>query len=202
MPSWMDLLSRAESGDHLVQLYGEDDQLLARNVSAYLIEGMRRLDGLVVISTPEHAKTIRRYLAEEGAPTTAEVERKGRLLFLDAQTTLDSILADGQPDEALFDSVVGGALREVQARSGSGKVRAFGEMVGLLWNDERYAEAEHLERLWNTALAGSGFCLYCAYGIDLFDKRTDTAALNPIVAAHTHLSAGPSTMLSSGRACG
>ena len=82
------------------------------------------------------------------------------------------------------------------------KCAPSGRWWGCCGTTTRYAEAEHLERLWNTALAGSDFCLYCAYGIDLFDKLTDTAALNPIVAAHTHLSAGPSTMLSSGRACG
>jgi hypothetical protein len=202
MSSWTELLAQAESGDHVVQLYGEDDQLLARNVSRYLAEGIRRLDGLVVITTPEHTQAIARHLAEEGASATLEAKREGRLVLLDARTTLDRILADGQPDWALFDSVVGEAMREVRARSGSGKVRAFGEMVGLLWSEARYAEAERLEALWNDVLAGSDYSLYCAYRIDLYGEEVDKAALSPIVAAHTHLFAGSRTMLSSGRVCG
>jgi len=202
MSSWTELLTYAESGDHVVQLYGEDDQLLAKNVSRYLAEGMRRLDGLIVIATPEHTQATAYYLTQDNASATLEAERAGRLVFLDARTTLDRILVDGRPDEDLFDSVVGEAMREVRARSGSGKVRAFGEMVGLLWSEARYAEAELLETLWNALLAGSDYSLYCAYRIDLFGEDVDKAALSSIVAAHSHLFAGPRTLLSSGRASG
>jgi hypothetical protein len=202
MSSWTELLTHAESGDHVVQLYGEDHQLLAKNVSRYLAEGMRRLDSLVAIATPAHAQAIARHLAEEGASVAREAEREGRLVFLDARTTLNRILADGQPDEALFHSVVGETMRQARARSGSGRVRAFGEMVGLLWSEARYAQAELLEELWNALLAGSDYSLYCAYRIDLFDKDVDKAGLSSIVLAHTHLFAGPRTMLTSGRVSG
>ena len=202
MSSWTELLTHAESGDHVVQLYGQDDLLLAKNVSRYLAEGMRRLDSLIVIATPEHTQATAHHLAQDNASATLEAERAGRLVFLDARTTLDRILVDGRPDESLFDSVVGEAMREVRARSGTGKVRAFGEMVGLLWSAARYAEAELLEALWNALLAGSDYSLYCAYRIDLFGEDVDKAALSSIVASHTHLFAGPRTVLSSGRACG
>jgi hypothetical protein len=202
MSSWTELLTHAESGDHVAQLYGEDDQLLAKNVSRYLAEGMRRLDGLIVIATGGHIQAIARHLAQEDASATLEAERAGRLVFLDARTTLDRILVEERPDEGRFDSIVGEAMREVRAQSGSGKVRAFGEMVGLLWSEARYAEAERLEALWNALLAGSDYSLYCAYRIDLFGKDVDKAALSSIVAAHTHLFAGPRTVLSSGRVCG
>ncbi len=200
MSSWTELLSHAGSGDHVVQLYGQDDQLLARNVSRYLAEGMRRQDGLVVVATPDHTQAIARHLAEEGASATREADREGRLRFLDARTTLDRLLVDGQPDEALFDAVIGNAMREVEARSGSGKVRAFGEMVGLLWGEKRYVEAGLLETLWNTLLEGNDYSLYCAYGIDLFGTDVDRAALNSIVGSHTHLCAGPRTIFTTHRA--
>jgi hypothetical protein len=201
MSTWTELLTHTEAGDHVVQLYGEDDQLLAKNVSRYLAEGMRRLDGLIVIATPEHTQAIARHLAEEGASATREAERDGRLVFLDARTTLDSLLVDGQPDQARFDSVIGGALRDVRARSGSGKLRAFGEMVSLLWVDGYHAEAERLEAQWNGLLAGSDYSLYCAYRIDLFGKDMDKSGLRSIVGAHTHVLAGSRTLLSSGRVC-
>jgi hypothetical protein len=199
--TWTELLTHTESGDHVVQLYGEDDQLLAKNVSRYLAEGMRRSDGLIVIATPAHTQAIARHLAEEGASATREAERDGRLVFLDARTTLDRLLVGGQPDQALFDTVVGGALRDVRARTGSGKVRAFGEMVSLLWIEGCRAQAERLEGFWNGLLAGSDYSLYCAYRIDLFGKDKDKPGLNSIVGAHSHVLAGPKTLLSSGRAC-
>ena len=118
MSTWTDLLTRSDSGDHIVQLYGEDDQLLTRNVSRYLAEGMRRSDGLIVIATPAHTQAIARHLAEEGASATREAEGKGRLVFLDARETLDRLLRDGQPDETLFEAVIGELLAAVRGRSG------------------------------------------------------------------------------------
>ena len=197
MTSWTELLSQAAPGDHVVQLYGEDDQFLAKNVSLFLGEGLRRRDGLIVIATPGHTQGIARLLRQEGAAATIEAEREGRLVFLDARETLDRLLLDGRPDGERFEAVVGGLLRRAREMSGSGQVRAFGEMVGLLWKEGRYAEAEELEALWNAALAGSAYSLFCAYSVDLFDSAVDQRALTAIVASHTHLMGGARTVLSS-----
>jgi hypothetical protein len=200
MASWKDLLTRAEPGGHLVHLYGEDDRLLAKNVSRFLAEGLQQRDSLIVIATPEHTESISRYLAAEAGGAVPEAEREGRLVRLDARDTLDQLLHDGQCDPGRFDQLVGGMLRTLQARSGSGKVRAFGEMVNLLWREGSHEEAERLEELWNGLLAGSQYSLYCAYAIDLFSSGSDPARLSPIVDSHTHLFAGPGTILSSRRA--
>lgn len=199
MSSWSELLIHAGSGAHLVQLYGEDDQLLTKNVSRFFAEGLRRSDGLLVVATPEHVQAIVRQLGEETAGASFQAEREGRLVCLDARTTLDRILESGRPDRALFDTVIGEALQEVRSRAGSGRVRAFGEMVSLLWTEARFAEAELLEGLWNALLSGSSYSLYCAYRIDLFSQQVDNAALHSIVGAHTHLLAGPRTMFSNAR---
>jgi hypothetical protein len=200
MSSWKDLLKRAEPGGHLVHLYGQDERLLARNVSRFLAEGLRQRDSLIVIATPEHAESIARYLADEAGSATREAEHEGRLVYLDARATLDQLLRGGQPDPIRFAAVVGELLGSLQARSGSGKVRAFGEMVDLLWSDGRHEEAERLEELWNGLIAGSQYSLYCAYAIDLFSSGSDPARLGLIVDSHTHLFAGPGTILSSRRA--
>ncbi|HEX2218217.1 MAG TPA: MEDS domain-containing protein [Gemmatimonadales bacterium] len=198
MASWAELLTLANPGEHVVQLYGVDDQLLTKNASRYLGEGLRRRDGLVVIATPEHTAAIARHLVEEGNGVADEAERAGRLVYLDAAETLERLLHDGHVDAGRFEEVVGGALRHAGARSGSGQVRAFGEMVGLLWSEERYAEAARLEELWNEVLADHACSLYCAYPIDLFDGGV-AAELNPIVCSHHRLLAGSGTMLTSGR---
>ena len=199
MSSWPEMLTQADPGDHVVQLYGEDDQLLSRNVSRYLQEGLRRGDALVVIATPEHEAAIARILEAESGARAAEAGREGRLVFLDARTTLDRILVDGRLDPERFDAVVVPQLRLARARSRSGAVRAFGEMVSLLWCEGRQAEAAALEGRWNAVLATHACSLYCAYRIDLFREGIEHAALNAIVGSHTHLFAGPATMLSSKR---
>jgi len=199
MASWSQLLEEARGGEHLVQLYGEDDQLLARNVSRYLAEGLKRGDGLVVIATFEHAAAIRRHLGEE-CPEVPAALQVGRLQFLDARDTLERFTVEGEPDGPSFQRVIGGVLREVRARSATGRIRAFGEMVALLWADGRPDAAAQLEEYWNGLLRDRSFSLFCAYPIDVFSPDRELEGLNAVLSAHTHLCAGPGTTLSSPRA--
>jgi hypothetical protein len=199
MSSWAELLECAKPEEHIVQLYGADDQLLVRNVSRYLAEGCKRGDGLVMIATREHTDAIVGQLQGEVADA-ADALRDGRFVCLDARATLDRFMVDGQPDRARFETIVGGVLRDVGARTRSGKIRAFGEMVGLLWMEGHVAEATRLEEYWNELLKGSAFSLFCAYPIDIFSDHVQTATLGAVLDTHTHLLAGPQTMFSSTRA--
>src|SRR5260370_41040226 len=90
-----ELLANAETEGHLIQLYDADEELLTRNVSSYLWEGLRRGDGLLVVATSEHREAITRRLEESGADHKKAV-RERRLVFLDAQETLDRFMINGQ----------------------------------------------------------------------------------------------------------
>lgn len=199
MASWAELLTEAEPGGHLVHLYGVDDRLLSRNASRYLAEGLRRGDGLVVIADPEHTGAIARHLVEEEPGHAREATRAGRLVYLDAGATLARLLVAGRPDEHRFRSVIGSAIEAASARSTTGAVRAFGEMVGLLWAERKYENAERLEALWDALLTQYHCSLLCAYPIDLLDFDGDPAMLYRIVSSHDHIFAGSGTLLSSGR---
>ena len=180
-----ELLDRLEAEEHVVQLYGDDDRLLTHNVGRYLSAGLRRGDGLLVIATPEHRHTLVRQLSPE--PGYAKAILESRLVFLDAETTLSRFLVNGWPDRRLFRSVVGEALRGVQSRAGHTGVRAYGEMVGLLWKSGEQAAAIELEKLWNQLLASSDACLFCAYPIDVFGPDFQQSKLDELLCAHTHL---------------
>jgi hypothetical protein len=149
----------------------------------------------VVIATPEHSGAIRGQLGE-GDPAVAAAIRSGRLLFLDARETLDRFTVNGEPDRARFEQVMGSVLRRVRACSSSGKVRAFGEMVALLWEAGRQDSAAALERCWNGLLDDGSFSLFCAYPLDVFSPDADLESIEVVLREHTHLCAGPSTMLS------
>jgi hypothetical protein len=196
MSSWRELIQRAEPPEHLVQLYGEDDQLLVSNVVGYLLEGLKRGDGLLVIATPSHREAIVRQLGEEDAGTAAAVGG-GRLVLLDASETLDRFMVDGEPDWARFEETVGGLCDVLQARVGDRGLRAFGEMVGLLWMKGLHSAAIRLEEYWNRLLEDHAFCLYCAYPIDPLGRGFESTQLQALLGVHTHLLAGPRTMLSS-----
>jgi DcmR-like sensory protein len=185
MTSCAHLLDHASPEEHLVQLYGKDDRLLIRNISRFMAEGLRRGDGLVAIATPEHSGSVARQLRTEPGYSKAVLE--GRLVFLDAQATLDRFMVAGQPDRELFDAVVGEALKGVQERAGHTGVRAYGEMVGLLWVAGQRAAAVRLEEYWNGLLRSSNISLFCAYPIDVFGEEFRVENIDALLCAHTHM---------------
>jgi KaiC/GvpD/RAD55 family RecA-like ATPase len=196
MSSWRQLIERAEPAEHVVQLYGRDDQLLADHVTRYLLEGLRRGDGLLMIATPVHREAIVRRLCEEEAGARAAIE-SGRLMLLDARETLDRFMVEEQPDWAIFEGIVNGLCQELRSRIGGRGIRAFGEMVGVLWEEGAYSAAIRLEEYWNRLLKANAICLFCAYPIDLFGPDFELPRLQALLGSHSHLLAGPATMLSS-----
>ena len=93
----------------------------------------------------------------------------------------------GQPDWRGFEQVIRAAHRQVVTREGVEGLRAYGEMVGVLWKAQQFAAAIHLEQLWNRLMEQSSFSLYCAYAIDIFGKEFDLANLDGVLCNHTHL---------------
>jgi hypothetical protein len=185
MTSCAHLLDHAAPETHFVQLYGSDDRLLTRNVSRFLAEGLRRGDGLVVIASPEHTGSVARQLRDERGYSRAILE--GRLVFLDAQSTLDRLMVEGRPDPDLFDRVIGDTLKQVQTRAGHTGVRAYGEMVGVLWKAGQFDAAACLEELWNRLLNTSHIRLFCGYPIDVFGEEFQVEKVDPLLCAHTHM---------------
>jgi MEDS: MEthanogen/methylotroph, DcmR Sensory domain len=192
MTSCAELLDRLGPEEHVVQLYGTDDRLLAQNVGRFLSEGLKRGDGLLVIATPEHRTTLTGALRNESGYSMAVLE--GRLVFLDAKSTLARFMVDGMPDSDLFLAVVGEALRGVRARAVHTGIRAYGEMVGLLWQAGEHDAAIRLEELWNELLRRSEVSLFCAYPIDVLGPDFQPAKLDAIFCTHTHLLPGDSAL--------
>jgi hypothetical protein len=69
----------------------------------------------------------------------------GRLVELDAIETLRLFMRDGSSDPVLFQETVGSLVREHAAGA---PLRAFGEMVDVLWEASNPVAALELERLW------------------------------------------------------
>jgi MEDS: MEthanogen/methylotroph, DcmR Sensory domain len=180
-----EFLDQPKPEEHFVQLYGKDDRLLTRNVSRYLAEGLRRGDGLLVIATAEHRGSLVRRLTQERTYTRAVLE--GRLVFLDAETTLNRFMVDGEPDQARFERIIGEALAGVRTRAVQNGIRAYGEMVGVLWKAGQFSAAVRLEGLWNELLYSSDVSLFCAYPIDVFSPEFQAASVDALLCAHTHV---------------
>jgi hypothetical protein len=183
---WDRLLERPHSRGHFVQLYEADEAALTRNVGHYLWEGLRRGEGAIVIATTEHEELFSGHLSRLGADIPALVSNR-QLVFEDAQATLAQLMESGRLEWRRFEKIVKAALRKVQPATGAEGLRAYGEMVGILWKARQFASAMRLEQLWNKLLENSSFSLYCAYAIDVFGKDFEVANLDGVLCTHTHL---------------
>ncbi|MCW5982017.1 MAG: PAS domain S-box protein [Bryobacteraceae bacterium] len=186
MSSWEQVVEAAGPHQHLVQFYEADRQALARNVGQYLADGLKRGEGLLLLATPDHSRIFFRAIKSAGANPRAAL-RSGRLVMQDAGQTLERILIDGRPDRERFQSVIGAAARTLKSRAGCAGLRAYGELVALLWEQGQRSAALALEELWNELLRSVGFQLFCAYPVDVFGKAFHSDAVDSVLCAHTRL---------------
>jgi len=107
-----------------------------------------------------------------------------RLVLRDARKTLASFLVDGKPDWQRFQGEIGGLLSSVPTPDGV-PVRAYGEMVDLLWRDGESKEAIRLEEFWNDLHHTHSFDLLCAYVMGNFDKEASRQDFDEVCALHS-----------------
>jgi hypothetical protein len=184
--SSLPVAAESERPKHGVQFYGRDDGVLVANVSRYLGEGLQRGEGLVAIATAAHIRAFANRLAEDGRSPMRAIH-DGRLVFLGAEETLALFMVDGQPDPDSFRSVMGVVFQQLRKKTGGRELRAYGEMVSLLWNAGNSAAAVQVEHLWNEVLSENELQLFCAYQIDVFGREFQAGVIDEILCTHTHL---------------
>ena len=182
--SWKTFLESAAPAEHAVQVYTDLDEL-AVSVGRFLDAGFRVGDPAVVIADPSHWDAFRAELESRGHGP-AELQAKGLLTHCDAEETLARFMDGDVPSPERFEQTVGAVVDDAVRRFPDKTVRAFGEMVDLLFKRGQEASAIALEELWNRLLATRRCALLCGYELDVFDLETQTSALPEIVRAHTH----------------
>lgn len=108
---------------------------------------------------------------------------------LDAEETLSAFMVNDWPDEHLFNHVVSQVL--LRAKADGRKVRAFGEMVAILWAKGQVGATIRLEHLWNKFCENEAFCLFCAYPQTGFTQDAIESVMH-ICGAHSKMIAGSS----------
>jgi hypothetical protein len=171
------------AGHHAVHFYS-DESRLCLSVADFLADGLAASQPVVVIATAEHRKLIVAQLALRRFDVEA-LQKSGDLVMLDARKTLSRFFADGRLDAGRFRSVVGEAIDKVCAGRPAGcVVRAYGEMVDVLWRDGKCQEAIELEIMWNDLARTHAFSLLCGYAMGSFYKETGR---DEVCALHTHI---------------
>ena len=162
---------------HRVRLY-QDTGELADAVAGYIRSGLDGGEAAVIIATPEHraAFMARRLVAGRS------------LVVLDAERTLARFMAQGMPQWQPFHQVIGGLIARLRLRYPA--VRAYGEMVDVLWQRGERDAALRLEEYWNELGRLQTFSLFCAYRMDPLSAETYGGALQCICRTHSELLPG------------
>jgi len=94
---------------------------------------------------------------------------------------------DGWPDDERFFDVIGSTI--TRAKRGGRAVRAFGEMVALLWAQGHNRATLRLEQLWNEMIREQSLAVFCAYP-RIGATRDLTESLADVCAAHSKVCMG------------
>jgi hypothetical protein len=103
---------------------------------------------------------------------------------VDANEALASFMVDGQPNSAQFFRVANAALDRARRGRTHVTIRAYGEMVDVLWQEGRDLAAIQLEVLWNRLARTSDFSLMCGYAMSSF---VESAGVKDVCRQHTHV---------------
>ena len=145
--------------DHVLQIYENDKEFIS-TLEGFVSNGFRCGESVVVIATPEHLRALNERLRDRGWDLFS-LTLQDQYIPLSAQDTLGQFMVNGWPDENLFYHLLTNLL--LRARSRERRVRAFGEMVAVLWSEGYSGATVHLEHLWSRYCESEQFSLYCAY---------------------------------------
>ena len=158
--------------DHVAQFYDSDD-FLCDSVAPFLADGVLLRQPVVLLSTAAHRDGFRHRLAE-AAVEWDEARRTQQIRWMDAPVVLESIMVGRTPDPDRFERHVGSVIRTVVADAGGARVRAYGELVDLLWQEGLAESALLLEGMWNELGRSLPFSLLCAYsGGNIYQESRD-----------------------------
>lgn len=167
---------------HVAQIYENDDALL-KNLTPFIAEGLKRGEAAIIIATPAHVSDLQRRLAAHDVDVSA-AKFDDLLVVVDAETILGQFMLKQWPVEELFFELIGDLLRRAGAERR--KVRAFGEMVALLWERGDTAATVHLEYMWEDLRRRHPVTLFCAYPRAGITKGSEQS-MKDICAAHARV---------------
>ncbi len=168
--------------EHLCHLYGSELHLID-SLTSFTDAGLRAGESVIVIATAPHLHQLEQRLRGNWLDLD-RARWEERYVAVLAKETLNRFLVEGWPNEQRFNATMEGLLKRA---SGNGrKVRAFGEMVTLLWEQGNAGATIRLEHLWNGLQRRENFSLFCAYPRSSFGED-GAASLRTICSLHSRV---------------
>jgi hypothetical protein len=157
---------------HILHTYSNAEDLIS-TLFTFVDDGFKSNDAVLLISTAEHRQMLDDKLRQEGH-NVFSLRLRDQYICIDALEMLAEFTINGYPDPLLFRYTIADLIK--RAKRSQRRVRAFGEMVAILWSDGNREGAIALEKLWNNYLDIEPFTLLCAYpdadtaGVSMFEE--------------------------------
>ena len=168
--------------EHIAQFYDHDGVLLDTLVG-FIGGGLKAGDSTIVIATAEHIEALEARMNASNVDL-ATARMKDQYIALEAGEALARFMVKGWPDDKLFTDLVTELI--TRARTNGPRVRAFGEMVALLWARGDQGATIRLEHLWHQICKSQAFSLFCAYPKTGFTEDP-SKSINEICAVHSRV---------------
>lgn len=170
-------MEKIEHGHHLVHFY-KSSQALAEAVCSYVVPGITRGDGIILIAQDKNLKHFQ-MLLENRAIDVTMARAFGQIFLVDANETLSKFMKDGLPQAQPFFETVSPILEKMRRRFPV--MRAYGEMVDILLDQKNFKAVIKLEQLWSELSKIYQFSLLCGYA-----NQADENIIREICNNHTH----------------
>lgn len=168
---------------HAVQFF-ESDAYLVSMLLELASEGLDRGEAILILARADHLAELERALRARREDAATAVAR-GQLVLRDA-TEMLSLLLDGQRIDGIrFGEIIGGTVAELSGRFPA--IRAYGEMVDILWDRGQYEATLALETAWDALQADCPFSLVCGYSMKGFRRGETAAPFREICDAHSEV---------------
>lgn len=176
--------------DHVVQIY-ENDGIFLDALTGFVGGGINAGDSVIVIGTQTHLHSLQQRLKSYEFHVDSLIA-EGIYIPLNAEETLAKFMVNNWPDEDLFNQTVSKLIMKAQKKNR--RIRAFGEMVAILWAQGHYGATVQLEHLWNRFSKKAEFCLFCAYPKTGFTEDMNTSIMD-ICGCHSRVLENTETAL-------
>lgn len=169
--------------EHLIQIY-ENDEVFINSLVSFATAGIAAGEVTIIIATGGHIQVLEERMMKKGIDITA-AKKSDLYIPLDAGETIKTFMVNSWPDEEKFNKLI----IDLIARGNGRRIRAFGEMVALMWAQGFNGATIHLEHLWGKFCDSGVFCLFCAYPKSGFTQDIKTS-INDVCQKHSTVIAG------------
>jgi hypothetical protein len=182
---WDGILASAGPRDHIVQLY-QDQEFLNRAVCRFAAGAIANGEGIILVPTAAHWEAFRPRLEAEGVDIETSQE-SGQLTVVDADELLPQFMRDAMPDAPVFLGLAADVVAKARNAGRYPKVRWWGEMVNLLWEQGNAAASMSLEDQFDRLAHHHEIAIFCSFVMDNFNGEVHSRMLPRLGQNHSHL---------------